>query len=202
MAVTDYLKGSGTVTDPYIIHTAAAFKQFFEVDRKSGKYFEIAADIDMGWITLGGVNSFNAYVNGNGHKIFNVNISSYGWFSGLDLTLSDQYIKRVWIVATYTGASNYAPVYASNAYKSRILNSRLDITCGAKNLISGSDMLSMCAGTIFNYIGTGNLFLSAGSAIASSVYCIANNKSQINNTGVNGLISSDCFLPSYDDVKE
>lgn len=197
MAVTDYLRGTGTQADPYVIHSPAGFKQFFEADRASGNYFEIVCDIDMGGQTIGGINSFCSYLNANGHKVFNVNISSFGWFSSLDQSLGDKYVKNLWLVATYTGSSNYTPIYASSTYRSRIINSRLDISCGSKAMIMGSSAITDCYNTIFNYAGTGNVFISSGGENSKSTYFIAPNISQINHSGVTRLSSGDCFLPSY-----
>lgn len=75
MAVTDYLRGTGTKADPYIIHNAAAFIAFLSTTAPcfmTAAYFEVIADIDCGG--YGAKYNFNypnfsAKVNGNGHII-------------------------------------------------------------------------------------------------------------------------------------
>jgi hypothetical protein len=84
MAVTDYLRGTGTAADPYIIITPAALSQFFTTDIKNGAYAVLALDIDMTGSSIinwtGGVAT--GVLDGYGRKIKNLRISgNYGQVS-------------------------------------------------------------------------------------------------------------------------
>lgn len=80
MAVTDYLKGSGSVDDPYIIHNLAAAVQYWKVDIKTACYAELVADVDMAGITVAGSYAYvwPGNLNGNGYCISNLNWNNQG----------------------------------------------------------------------------------------------------------------------------
>jgi len=76
MAVTDYLKGSGTASDPFIIHNKIAAKEWFQTGIKGGNHAVFVTDVDMmeyGKIPLSG-NVFGTF-DGYGHRIKNLQIS-------------------------------------------------------------------------------------------------------------------------------
>lgn len=68
MAVSDYLKGTGSQIDPYLIHTKAAFIQWFTVDGRKPLYAEIIANIDLGNQVISTGDQYG-YLNGNGHTL-------------------------------------------------------------------------------------------------------------------------------------
>ena len=74
MAVTDYLKGSGSVDDPYIIHNLAAAVQYWNLDIKTACYAELVTDVDMAGITIAGSYAYDwpGNLNGNGFCISNL----------------------------------------------------------------------------------------------------------------------------------
>jgi hypothetical protein len=79
-----YLRGAGTISDPFVIHNSVALKQLFTLDCSSESYFEVVADIDCGgevfsyYSASSGV-QFRAKVNLNGHKIINFTLNNnYG----------------------------------------------------------------------------------------------------------------------------
>lgn len=73
MAVSDYLKGSGSSSDPYIIHSVAAAVQFFSVDIfVSGVFAALVADIDLSAYTFNQTSSSYAILEGNGYSIKNL----------------------------------------------------------------------------------------------------------------------------------
>ena len=80
MALTDYLAGSGTEIDPYIIHNLAAARQFWLTDIKRAIYVALVADIDMAGTTVAGsyTNSWPGNINGNGFCLSNLNFNNYG----------------------------------------------------------------------------------------------------------------------------
>ncbi|MBS4639826.1 hypothetical protein [Aeromonas media] len=70
MAVSDYLKGSGTVWDPYVIHNLAAAIQFFSVDIfRSGVFAELVVDLDLSANTFNQNTKTVATLNGNGYTL-------------------------------------------------------------------------------------------------------------------------------------
>ncbi|CAB5706228.1 Uncharacterised protein [Aeromonas hydrophila] len=70
MAVSDYLKGSGTVGDPYVIHNLAAAIQFFSVDIfRSGVFAELVVDLDLSANTFNQNTKTVATLNGNGYTL-------------------------------------------------------------------------------------------------------------------------------------
>lgn len=70
MAVSDYLKGTGTVGNPFVIHNQAAAIQFFSVDIFTvGIYAELIADLDMSAITFNQSTITQATLNGNGYTL-------------------------------------------------------------------------------------------------------------------------------------
>ncbi len=70
MAVSDYLKGTGTVGDPYVIHNLAAAIQFFNVDIYTvGVYAELIADLDLSATTFNVNTTTRATLNGNGYTL-------------------------------------------------------------------------------------------------------------------------------------
>lgn len=70
MAVTDYLKGFGTVNSPYVIHSLAAAVQFFGTDiYTSGIVATLIVDIDISAYTFDADIYTKATLYGNGRKI-------------------------------------------------------------------------------------------------------------------------------------
>lgn len=70
MAVSDYLKGTGTVGDPYVIHNLAAAIQFFSVDIfRSGVFAELVVDLDLSDQTFNQNTTTQATLNGNGYTL-------------------------------------------------------------------------------------------------------------------------------------
>lgn len=70
MAVSDYLKGTGTVGDPYVIHNLAAAIQFFNVDIYTvGVYAELIVDLDLSANTFNLNTTTRATLNGNGYTL-------------------------------------------------------------------------------------------------------------------------------------
>ncbi|MFQ2403624.1 hypothetical protein ACK31G_01585 [Aeromonas caviae] len=73
MAISDYLKGSGSNTDPYVIHSIAAAVQFFSVDIfRVGVFASLVTDLDLSAFTFSQVSSALATLNGNGYAIDNL----------------------------------------------------------------------------------------------------------------------------------
>lgn len=70
MAVSDYLKGTGSVGDPYVIHNLAAAIQFFSVDiYRSGVFAELVVDLDLSANTFNQITKTVATLNGNGYTL-------------------------------------------------------------------------------------------------------------------------------------
>lgn len=70
MAVSDYLKGAGSVGDPYVIHNLAAAIQFFSVDIfRSGVFADLVVDLDLSASTFNQSASTRATLNGNGYTL-------------------------------------------------------------------------------------------------------------------------------------
>ena len=79
--MADYLRGSGTQADPYVIHNEGAWEKFMSYSlyganagHRLAKYFEVVANIDCGGKTYamgGNSGTWNAFLNLNGYTIKN-----------------------------------------------------------------------------------------------------------------------------------
>lgn len=188
MAVTDYLRGSGTQADPYIIHNAAAWAQFFCTDSPKGYFFEVVADIDCGGVTLVKVgDNFTGTLNGNGHKVSNFNSKSGFWFSSATYNTNCQ-INDLWVVATINSGS--AVFWHEPGYMiTRTKNCRFDITAGNSSTymfwnLAGSTYIE---NSIFNLYGSSPKFANNATSGPSSMYAIMNDSANINAKGVVAL---------------
>lgn len=196
MAVTDYLRGAGTSADPYIIHNVAAWTQFFNVDKNSGKYFEVIADIDCSGAILSGVAGFAGELNGNGHKVYGFSSPSTDWFSGLSSTYKK--LKKIYISAGYTGKSYPLSSGASTKYMD-MEDVRLDFTTlssGWMFYALNSDPLIKMENVVITYYGTRQLARFASSNDLTHCYIIAPNTSGFNISGPIRLSPEEAINPS------
>jgi hypothetical protein len=71
MATTDYLQGSGSSIDPYIIHSIAAAVQWFGTDifTTPKLYAELVTDVDLTGYTFSSTAITYGQLQGNGHTI-------------------------------------------------------------------------------------------------------------------------------------
>jgi len=85
--LSDFLTGTGTQDDPYLIYKAEQYNMIGLFPCEWSKHFKLMADIDLKRFTgtdfniigTGGGNySFSGIFNGNGHKISNFNYTSTG----------------------------------------------------------------------------------------------------------------------------
>lgn len=70
-----FFSGKGTLGSPYGIHTAAAFKYWFEVAGRTASHAMLVADIDMSGVPVtapGG--QFLGNINGNGRGVYNLSL--------------------------------------------------------------------------------------------------------------------------------
>ncbi|MGN5173318.1 hypothetical protein [Aeromonas sp. 102P] len=81
MAVSDYLKGTGSQVDPYLIHTKAAFIQWFTVEGRKPLYAEIVANIDLGNQVLTAGSQYG-HLNGNGHTLKGFYVNTFFYIYG------------------------------------------------------------------------------------------------------------------------
>lgn len=112
-------KGSGKKTDPFIIETAEDFVKLsgkINVTTSSDKYFELASDIDLSTVSaetykkcsgcLASINKANAeksenvffILDGKGHKIKGLNISSDTGYAGLFLFVNEKSVIKNLII--------------------------------------------------------------------------------------------------------
>lgn len=194
MAVTDYLRGAGTSADPYIIHNIAAWTQFFNVDKNSGKYFEIVNDIDCGGITLTGIDYFKGGINGNGNKVSNFKTSSSYWFNS-STTSAVAEICNIHVVAKYSGTKY--PLGSSTSFKMTVTNVRVDIEITSTGtLFYALDLASSKFDNfIVTYLGSARLSHFTSSNSLPNCYIYAPNTSDFNITGVNKITEANKFLP-------
>lgn len=196
MAVTDYLRGAGTSTDPYIIHNVAAWTQFFNVDKNSGKYFEVIADIDCAGVTLAGVGYFSGRLNGNGFKVLNFSSASNYWLNSSSTGVIAE-VNNIHISATYTGI-NY-PLSSSSSTKMTWSNVRFDLVLSNS---SGKVFYRMdTASSTFNnvlitFYGTQTFSSIVSTNTFSTCYVIAPNTSSFGITGVTRLSGTATILPA------
>lgn len=84
MAVSDYLKGTGTTGDPYVIHNSAALKEWLLVGCAAGSAVAVlVADIDMvGFAADGARPNWAGTLDGYGFAIKNLAIGGQKTFTG------------------------------------------------------------------------------------------------------------------------
>lgn len=199
MAVTDYLRGAGTSADPYIIHNVAAWTQFFNVDKNSGKYFEVITDIDCGNIILSGIGGFYGQLNGNGHKVSGFRSSLNYWFNTINGGVPGK-LKNIHIIATFTGSVAFFRS-ASTVFFSNFENVRFDISTTTTTTYLFYDIASSANTAITNVIITclssmSNVVGVVSSNNFSSCYVYAPNISNFNVTGVTRLLTNSLYLPA------
>ena len=158
MAVTDYLRGIGTQSDPYVIHSYAAMVQWLLVDCRSGKYGVLVSDIDLNGYDVVGNYIWNGNLDGNGFAIKKLRALT-GW-----ITLTGV-IKRTVIdswTPYSTGSSASGLLYVNGGTMSN-------------NIFTGSTIGSVISfygsGSITNCISNGSASLN-GDSYASSVYIL------------------------------
>lgn len=93
-AAENTLQGQGTQTDPWQIATPADLVTFSQLTNSDASmaaaYYELTADLDLSGIameSIGRTHSFSGVFEGNGHRIYNLNLSGgdqTGLFSFLD----------------------------------------------------------------------------------------------------------------------
>lgn len=98
----DYLRGSGTQTDPYVIHNEGAWEKFLSYSlygtnagHRLSKYFEVVANINCGGKTyfMGGNSGiWNAYLNMNGHTVRNFTLDGSNGSNAIT-NMNQGYIK-------------------------------------------------------------------------------------------------------------
>ena len=102
--------GTGTSGDPYLIGSYATLELLRT--HRSGNYFKLIADIDCGDANWESVASFNGYIDGDWHKIYNFNSTSTSNATGL-IRSSNGYleIKRLGIEGGTSGVSTSSTLY-------------------------------------------------------------------------------------------
>lgn len=88
-----YLRGIGTQSDPYVVHSLDAFRKMIS-EIASGKYFSVVSDIDGGGVVvaMSSAPTASATIELNGHTIGNISISSpysYLFFNLNKLTIKN-----------------------------------------------------------------------------------------------------------------
>lgn len=197
MATTDYLRGTGTAADPYIIHNAAAWAQFFCNDREAGYFFEVVADIDCGGVTLvKSTGYFAGTLNGNGHHVSNFKCASGFWLN-TGPYLTNGKVNDLWLTATLTGGS--AAFWHQAGYMVLIAkNCRFDITATTTTLcmfwqLTSTAYIENC---IFNLYGSSPKFAYSASAAPATMYAIMDASAKINAPGAVILSRSGAVNPS------
>lgn len=83
MAVGDYLKGTGSVGDPYVIHNSAALTEWLMVGCGGANVAALAADIDMASYVAGsGRANWVGVLDGYGYTIKNLGFTGQKNFTG------------------------------------------------------------------------------------------------------------------------
>ena len=139
MAVTDYLRGTGTQADPYVVHTPAALKQMLTADAFSGKYFEVVADIDCGGETFVYSSAWNSNVranfsaNLNGYSCFNFKMQNAGDNSGYLYRDAAFTITNGVFDFYFLGSEGVATRYSLYSMTDVVFNAGKNIDVGAAN---------------------------------------------------------------------
>jgi len=160
MAVTDYLSGTGTSGNPYIIHTRAALIQWLSVDsRSAGKYAALAADIDAQlYDTVGSWSWFGA-LNGYGFAIKNLRASS-NWISVVAGGVIENVVIDSWVPYSTAGSATGVLYIDGGVMRN----------CAIIGVVSGK-ILTKSSGSITNVVSSAVSPLG-GSGYATSVYIL------------------------------
>ena len=152
-AATSYQSGTGTAADPYIIASASqlaklAYETRVNNNRYYGKYFKLAANIDLGgrnWTPIGAIQykdkfmndteSFGGYFDGNGFTISNLYVSVptnrsweycglFGFVRGADDQKAE--IKNLAVTNAWVGSPDIETKYIVGILGGAAFNTEID----------------------------------------------------------------------------
>lgn len=199
MAVTDYLMGTGTSTDPYIIHNAQAAAAFFNTVApcfKTNAYFSVVADIDCSSFQTASVvastsnHQWMANLYGNGHSLSNIYVPNTGFcFLSTDLY---GVIESITLHFSRCASSAFAYTSStSNKWKS-LKNCKIICDTGSFN------MRGSLYSTSVNVITNQTSFIATPiDAVSNTTYIYAENPiSSPDFTGGVILIGTNRFIPA------
>jgi hypothetical protein len=159
--LSDYLAGSGTVSDPYKISDAAALNMVGRFDCEWDKHFELTANIDMNGIPGDAYNIIGTYghpftgvFNGNNHTISNfscVTNSSYVGLFGLVNDVNSR-ITNLRLVNPYIDAGSGGGVGSLAGYVVQAAISDCSVENGFVHS-AGNNV----GGLVGSFSGSGNL---------------------------------------------
>lgn len=126
ITLADFAGGSGTVDDPYLIgnarHLANVGKPKYV---KMRKYFKLIEDIDLKdiyWTPIGiyggEYNSFNGVLDGNGRKILNLRVTSFGLF----YSINGGTVRNITIENAHVSSTDYSGVLTGLSIGATIMN--------------------------------------------------------------------------------
>lgn len=174
----DYLRGSGTQTDPFVIHNEGAWEKFVSYSlyganagHRLAKYFEVVATIDCGGkiYSMGGNSGiWNAFLNLNGYTVKNFVLD--GSNGGNAITnLSSGYIRFGTI--DYSVLDNYATFdYCYIEMSNLCLIIRTGKICGGGGEIDASRTTNC----VFIHAAGAALFSYGSANVNASVYYVTN----------------------------
>ncbi|MBN2019814.1 MAG: hypothetical protein JW749_06275 [Sedimentisphaerales bacterium] len=160
-SLSDYLQGSGTAEDPYLVSDAAALNLIGQFDCEWGKHFKQTANIDMRYIAgddyhiIGTYeNPFTGVFDGNNYNIYNISCAANSNYVGLFGYVSDANSRLTNITLVNPnidgGSSNYVGALAGAVFQGNVTG------CSVRwgNITSEGDfvggLIGRCIGTEFS----------------------------------------------------
>lgn len=145
--------GNGTTTDPYVITTA---QQFDEIRNNLSASYQLANDIDLsayqsgeGWVPIGNWNnSFTGSLDGAGHKITGLRITSTGQLSGLFGYCSGAALRNLTVQSATISSYGYAGLITGMAENTTFSDCRVTNCQLIGNAQSEECMLGGIAGNV------------------------------------------------------
>lgn len=175
MAVTDYLRGTGTAADPYLIHNLAAWDAFLSNTTPcftTSATFEVVSDIDCGGKTYPSrTDEVKATLKGNGHTISNFTCANTLWHCAMGSysgRLINIHISARWGTFGSFGASN------GGGFR-EITNVKLTVVSGApfqySDVMTGKNSAAYVNNLVIDVV-SGLPFYMDRTAMHASVYLI------------------------------
>ena len=190
--------GAGTEAAPYLIGSTAAFRCISY--EPSGSY-RLTADIDLEGAPMSPMESFTGVLDGDGHVIKNVKISSTAASTGLFRTATGATFRNLGMEGgevTQTSTYSYTGALAGqltgctmeNLWLRNLTVSGKEYTGALAGRVSGGSVSGCCAiGTVTGTIYVGGLIGGMGnSAVISDSYAGGGVTSTTNNTYTGGLV--------------
>ena len=209
---TSFASGSGTENDPYVINTASELaylaQQVNDGNSFSGVYFVITNNLNINSHSLiigdSQAHPFSGVINGNGHTIKNVNISSsnayVGLFSYFDGTIYNIGFESIVIVSNSNQESTFVGVFGYAGSNSIIhdIYSTGTISATGTSYVYAGGLCGYNDGNIYNVYSSCNVTCISNDYLAYAGGLVGYlNNGNLNNSFAAGNVSAKGSTTNY-----